>query len=172
MESREPACPAAPDEGAAVFPRLEDLLARSGVPFTVHAHPPARTMEDAARDLWFDVERIVKTVAFAVRGGGLVLAALRGTRRVEYPGLAALVGVNRRDLAALSPEQVRDRLGVAPGCVSPLARPADAVTLVDADVLSIEPTVYCGSGRADRTLELAAADLLRLSGGRAGRFSR
>jgi len=164
--------PSAPEDGAAVFARLEALLARSGTPHVVHAHQPTRTMEDAARNLSFDVARIVKTVAFALRDGGLVLAALRGTRRVDYRGLAAVLGANRRDLASLSPEEVRERLGVEPGCVSPLDRPERAVTLVDADVLDIAPTVYCGMGRADRTLELAAGDLVRLCGGRTGEFSR
>ncbi|WP_211240319.1 hypothetical protein [Aminiphilus circumscriptus] len=34
------------------------------------------------------------------------------------------------------------------------------------------PTVYCGIGRPDRTLEIAPADLLTLSGARSERFSR
>lgn len=129
-------------------------------------------MEDAAQTLAFDMKRIVKTIAFRTRNGGLVLAALRGTRRVDYPRLAALAGVKRRDLAPLSPDEVRELLGVEPGSVSPLSLREDAAVFVDDDVLTILPTIYCGIGRPDRTLEITANDLTRLTGGMVGGFSR
>jgi Cys-tRNA(Pro)/Cys-tRNA(Cys) deacylase len=160
------------NEEMKVFRSLADIVERSGLPFVLHAHAATRTMGDAAQNLTFDLSRIVKTVAFRTRSGGLVLAVLRGTRRVDYPRLSALVGVNRRDLAPLSPEQVMELLGVEPGSVSPLPLREDAAVLVDDDVLSILPTVFCGIGRPDRTLEVAPVDLVKLSGGRTGGFSR
>ena len=157
---------------ASAFRRMVEIVELSGVPFILHAHAATRTVEDAAQNLSFDVARIVKTVAFRTRNGGLVLAALRGTRRVDYPRLAALVGVNRRDLASLSPEEVRELLGVEPGSVSPLPLREDIAVLIDDDVITILPTIYCGIGRPDRTLEMAPDDLVRLTGGRVGGFSR
>ena len=77
---------------ASAFRRMVEIVELSGVPFILHAHAATRTVEDAAQNLSFDVARIVKTVAFHTSNGGLVLAALRGTRRVDYPRLAALVG--------------------------------------------------------------------------------
>jgi Cys-tRNA(Pro)/Cys-tRNA(Cys) deacylase len=155
-----------------VFDRLTDRVARSGVPHVLHSHAATRTMEEAAQNLTFDVRRIVKTVAFRTRSGKLVLAALRGLSRVDYPRLAALVGVNRRDLSPLSPEEVQKLIGVEAGSVSPLPFRNDMLLLMDDDVLTILPTIYCGIGRPDRTLELAPADLLRLAGGRTGWFSQ
>jgi len=161
-----------PADAGDAFARLQALVARSGLPHAVHAHAPTRTVEEAGHNLSFDVARIVKTVAFARRDGGIVLAALRGTRRVAYPALAALLGITRRDLSPLSPQDVLKRLGVAPGSVSPLSARGEAVLCIDADVLAIAPTLYCGLGRPDRTLEIAPADLVRLAGGRVGEFSR
>lgn len=153
------------------FARLLALVEASGRPHQVLAHEPTRTMQDARERLDLDPQRIVKTIAFRVRGGRLALAALRGTLRVDYAKLAAALGVNRRDLAALSPEEVLAELGVEPGSVSPLPlAPADV--LLDADALSIAPTAYCGLGRPDRTLEIAPADLLALCGGKIGEFSK
>lgn len=154
------------------FSLLAGLVERSGVAYVIHTHQATRTVEEARANLSFDPERIVKTVAFGLREGGLVLAALRGTRRVDYPQLAALFGVNRRDLRPLSPEEVLDQLGVEPGSVSPLPLRSGANIRLDHDVLGIRPTVYCGLGRPDRTLEIAPVDLLRLCGGRSGDFSR
>jgi Cys-tRNA(Pro)/Cys-tRNA(Cys) deacylase len=160
-----------PDGAAAGFQVLVDAVKRSGVPFVLHEHAPTRTVEDA-RSLPFDSTRIVKTVAFHTANAGLVLAALRGSHRVDYAKLAALVGVNRRELASLSPEQVRDLLGVEPGSVSPVPLLANAVVYVDEDVLTILPTLYCGIGRCDRTLEIAPTDLLLLTGDRVASLSR
>lgn len=158
------------------FDALLALVTRDGCPHGLHEHADLRTVEDARADRRFDVARLVKTIAFATREGGLVLACLRGTLRVDYAKLAGVLGIGRRDLAALAPDAVLERLGVAPGGVSPLLPAAlplpETLVLVDEDVLTIAPTAYCGAGRADRTLELAPSDLLRLSGGRTAAFSR
>lgn len=152
--------------------RLREIVTRSGVPHFIHEHRETRTVDDAARNLSFPVDRLVKTIAFRTRNGGIVLAALRGTRRVDYPRLAALVGVNRRDLSSLSPGEVRDLIGVEPGSVSPIM-PLDGANLfIDEDVLAISPTLYCGFGRPDLTLEITATDLARLTAGQVASFSR
>jgi Cys-tRNA(Pro)/Cys-tRNA(Cys) deacylase len=155
-----------------VFHSLLKILAAGGMPFIVHEHDPTRKIEEAERNLSFDVGRIVKTVAFRTRSGGLVLAALRGTRRVDYARLAALLGMNRRNITALSPEEVSRSLGVEPGSVSPLLQVEGTELIIDEDVLAIAPTLYCGAGRPDRTLEMAPADLARLTGARIAGFSK
>ena len=165
-----PTPPISPQEQAA-FARLAAVMVQNGRTHSIHVHAPVRTMAEAVA-LTFDVSRIVKTIAFARRDGGLVLAALRGTRRVVYPALAGLLGVGRRDIAPLSPDEVLARLGVAPGSVSPLLA-GDGMTLcLDADVLTIAPTLYCGFGRPDRTLEIAPGELAEATGGIVGEFSK
>lgn len=154
------------------FDRLLEIVEQSGLPFTLHEHIPMRTMDDAAQSLSLDVARIVKTIAFRTRNNGLVLAALRGTSRVDYPKLAALAGVNRRDLAPLSPEEVGELLGFEPGCVSPVLLREDTTVFIDDEVLAIQPTIFCGIGRADRTLEITPDALVKLAKGRIGGFSR
>lgn len=157
-----------PDPPQDVFRHLTARIAQTGLPHVVHVHAPTRTVAEAEANLDFDTSRIVKTVAFTLRSGELVLAALRGTRRAAYPALAGLLGVGRRDLAALSPDEVMARLGVAPGSVSPLLAEGRGRLVVDADVLTITPTLYCGLGRSDRTLEIAPEALVAAAGGRGG----
>lgn len=154
------------------FHRLLEIMSGSGVPCVIHEHRETRTIDDAARNLSFQVDRIVKTIAFRTRSGCIVLAALRGTRRVDYARLAAVAGVNRRDISSLSPAEVRALTGVEPGSVSPLMPLDGAVLFIDDDVLAIAPTLYCGFGRPDRTLEIAPADLVRLTAARTAPFSR
>ncbi len=155
-----------------IFPDLLAIVEKSGIPFVIHEHQATKTVDEARQNLSFNVERIVKTVAFRTRSDKIVLAALRGTRRVDYARLAKLLSINRRDLAALSPTEVRQLLDVEPGSVSPVIQSEDIMVLVDEDVLTILPTLYCGIGRADRTLEIEPAGLIELTGGRIGHFSR
>jgi Cys-tRNA(Pro)/Cys-tRNA(Cys) deacylase len=159
-------------EWKTAYERIVERIDGSGVSYQMHNHMPTRTVDEAQRNLSFDVRRIVKTVAFRTRSGDVILAALRGVLRVDYARLAALLQVNRRDLAALSPDQVRELLGVEPGSVSPLSLGPDALIFIDSDVLDIRPTLYCGTGRPDRTLELSPTDLVGITGGRIGDFSR
>jgi Cys-tRNA(Pro)/Cys-tRNA(Cys) deacylase len=154
------------------FQRIANIIKKSGVPFAIHEHEAMRTVEEMAQNPLFVMARIVKTVAFRTRSGGIVLAAVRGIRRVDYPRLAALVAVNRRDLSPLSPAEVQELVGTKPGSVSPVPLSKDVKVLIDDDVLTIQPTLYCGIGSADRTLEIAPADLVRLTGGRVGGFSK
>lgn len=156
------------------FAFLCSALRERGAAFALHEHPPVRTMAEAEADLRFDAARIVKTIAFALRDGRTLLAGLRGTHRVDYAALARLLGLSRRDIAPLSPEEVLLRTGVEPGSVSPLPLPGTqaCVKWLDRDVLAMGPTLFCGSGRPDRTVELAPEELLRLSGAELGDFSR
>jgi Cys-tRNA(Pro)/Cys-tRNA(Cys) deacylase len=154
------------------FQRLAKILKKSGVTYVIHEHEAMRTVAEMARNPLFKMTRIVKTVAFRTRSGEIVLAAVRGIRRVDYPRLAALIGVNRRHLAPLSPDEVQELTGTKPGSVSPVPLSKEVKVLIDDDVLTILPTLYCGIGSADRTLEIAPADLVRLTGGQVGGFSK
>jgi len=158
--------------GPTAFDLLLKKVEQSGLPFVLHEHRATRTVQEADRHLDLDVTRLVKTVGFLTRDGRLVLAGLRGTRRVDYAALSRFLGVNRRDVATLSPEQVRELLGVEPGSVSPIALAKQAVVLLDEDVLAVSPTVYCGIGRPDRTLEMTPGDLLQAAGAKPARFSK
>ncbi len=156
---------------AEAFDALLDAVRRSSSPFTVHGHAPTRTVEEA-RSLPFDLSRLVKTIAFRTANGAVVLAALVGGARVDYARLAALVGVSRREIFPLSPDEVQGLLGLEPGSVSPIPLRSDVLVLFDEAVLALAPTVYCGIGRPDRTLEIAPADLVRLTGARVAGVAR
>lgn len=148
-----------------VFENILALLRAQRADYTIHEHAPSRTYADATAYLSFPLDRLVKTIAFRLRAGGYVLAALRGQDRVDYRKLAAAVGARRADLFSLSPQEVLETIGVEAGCVGPLMQPAGSQLLFDRRIPS-GVTVFCGTGRTDRTLEISLAELLRLTGGR------
>ena len=139
----------------------EEILGDAGIPFAVHDHEPVATVAEIVVALPFPAEDHVKTLAFTA-GDRIVLAALRGSDRLQFGRLARALGVGRDRIAALAPEHVRDELGLEPGGVCPLVDRDDVTVLVDRHVLD-RPRVFCGSGRNDATLELAPADLVAAS---------
>lgn len=139
----------------------EEILRAAGVAFTVHEHEPVRTFAEGVERLPFPSGALVKTLAIET-GGELVLAALRGADRVHFGKLARALGVGRATLNAVSAAALEVELGFEVGAVS-LLTDFPAACLVDEAVLALG-TVYTGSGRADRTIELAAADLVQVSG--------
>ena len=143
--------------------RIVGLLAASGVPYTIHEHAPSITIQDADANLWFPVERLVKTIAFRVKDGGFVLAGLCGYSQVDYKKLAAAVGVNRTKLMRMAPEGIETELGYMLGGVAPFAPNARTRVILDAGVMAWT-TIYCGTGRQDRTLEIAPQALVQVAG--------
>lgn len=149
---------AAPD----AFTRIIALLDGSLATYTLHEHAPSVTIQDADANLWFPVERLVKTIAFRVKDGGYVLVGLCGYRQVDYRKLAALFGVNRTKIMRLTPEEVETELGYVLGGVSPFAPNERTSIMLDEGVLAWA-TIYCGTGRTDRTLEIAPQELVRVT---------
>lgn len=142
---------------------LPALLAASGLSYTLHEHAPSVTIADADAYLNFPVERLVKTIAFCAKGRGWVLAALCGYNQVDYRKLAEAVGIGRDRLMRLTPEEVESELGYPLGGVAPFAPNTQTMVLLDKGALQ-HATVFCGTGRNDRTLEMAPADLVHVSG--------
>ncbi|MFF1281508.1 YbaK/EbsC family protein [Streptomyces sp. NPDC058299] len=71
----------------------EEVLRRSGVPFTVLDHVPIVGRQDAETELGLATEQLLKTMVFRTADGGFVLAALPVTGRVNYGRLARAAGV-------------------------------------------------------------------------------
>ena len=147
------------------------LLRAGGVPFTIHAHEPARTVADAEARLPFPKEQFLKTVVFRLKAGGWILVALSGQDQVDYRRLAAALGVRRGDLIRPPPEEVETALGYQIGGVSPIPLAPDTRALFDEAALQIA-TVYCGAGRNDRTLEIGLTDLIHTVAGQVAPLAR
>jgi Cys-tRNA(Pro)/Cys-tRNA(Cys) deacylase len=137
-----------------------EILRDAGVPFVLHEHVPVATVAEILEALPFPAEEHVKTLALAA-DGRVVLAALRGSDRLQFGRLARAVGAGRDRIAPLPPDRVAAELGLQPGGVCPITD-ADVTVVVDEHVLEL-PRAFCGSGRNDATLELAPAALVRAS---------
>jgi Cys-tRNA(Pro)/Cys-tRNA(Cys) deacylase len=137
-----------------------ELLRTNGVAHEVHEHPPIRKYEDVQRVLGLPPEQLLKTMVFRTSEGRFLLVAVPVLHRVSYGKLARAAGVPRARLRQADAGDLA-LLGMEPGGAGPVCDGQDATVIFDAAVPGMG-RVYCGSGRADLTIQVDAGDLLRL----------
>jgi Cys-tRNA(Pro)/Cys-tRNA(Cys) deacylase len=140
------------------------LLQREGVAFTQHPYehdPGAESFgAEAAAKLGVSEPRLFKTLV--CDAGGLLLVLVPVSARLDLKVLAKARGVKKAHLA--DPAAAESATGYVVGGISPLAGRRRLPTLADAS-LTTHATVFVSAGRRGLQLELAPADLLRLTGG-------
>ncbi|RJK92955.1 Cys-tRNA(Pro) deacylase [Vallicoccus soli] len=138
-------------------------LERAGVPFALRAyeHDPAAASYglEAAHALGVEPERVLKTLLAEV-DGRLVVAVVPVSGQLDLKALAAAVGGKRAVMA--DPAAAERSSGYVVGGISPLGQRRALPTVVDASALGHE-TVLVSGGRRGLDVELAPADLVRLT---------
>ena len=140
------------------------LLAREGVPHTVHAYRvdahAGSYGEAAAAALGIEPERMLKTLLAEV-DGRLVCAVVPSSSSLDLKALAMAVGGKRGVMA--EPAAAERSTGYVVGGISPLAQRTRLPTVVD-ETAELFDTVFVSAGRRGLSVELAPADLVRLTG--------
>lgn len=134
------------------------LLEAADIPYKVHEHEAIRTVDEVEERLPHLAPIMVKTIAFALKDGRILLVAIHGKDRIDYRKVAKAVGTNRRNLRSMAPEDVLAELGYEVGSVGPFALQENVFVLIDEHVAQM-PTLNCGSGKTTATLELSFASL-------------
>jgi Cys-tRNA(Pro)/Cys-tRNA(Cys) deacylase len=142
------------------------LLTRSGVSFALHPYehdPRAEAYGDeAAAALGIAPTRIFKTLIATV-DGKLVCAVVPVAGRLDLKALAAAVGGKRAALAEAA--AAARATGYVIGGISPLGQKSRLPVVVDASAEPFE-TVYVSAGKRGLQVELAPADLARVTNAR------
>lgn len=145
---------------------------RAGIPFRVLTFEvPARDDygRRAAAALGVAPARVFKTLVAALDGHRLAVALVPVTGELDLKALAGLAGARR---AALAPAADAERAtGYVVGGISPLGQRRRLPTFLDASALALE-RIYVSGGRRGLELELAPADLARLTGATVGPLAR
>jgi prolyl-tRNA editing enzyme YbaK/EbsC (Cys-tRNA(Pro) deacylase) len=143
--------------------RVVAAAAAEGLRIDVVEYPEGtRTAAEAAAAVGCEVARIVKSLVFTVEGAPVV-ALVAGDARLDERLLGEAAGgeVGRADA-----DVVRSATGYPIGGVPPFAHASPLPTFVDESLLA-HGTVWAAAGTPRHVFEVAPADLLRLSGGRA-----
>jgi prolyl-tRNA editing enzyme YbaK/EbsC (Cys-tRNA(Pro) deacylase) len=143
--------------------RVAAAAGAEGLTIEVVGYPEGtRTAADAAAAVGCEVARIVKSLVFTVDGAPVV-ALVAGDARLDEGLLGEAAGgaVGRADA-----DVVRSATGYPIGGVPPFAHASPLPTYVDESLLAHD-TVWAAAGTPRHVFEVAPAELLRLSGGRA-----
>jgi len=144
----------------ALYERLRAL----GIAWTRYEHVPVFTVEEAAVVNATQPGGHTKNLFLKDKKGGLWLVVLRDDFGLDLNGLSKQIGAPRFSFG--SGELLIATLGVPPGSVTPFALindPEHKVRVVlDEEMLGQEPLNYHPL-RNDRTIAVAAADLLKLN---------
>ncbi|HEY3687711.1 MAG TPA: Cys-tRNA(Pro) deacylase [Streptosporangiaceae bacterium] len=123
---------------------------------------------DAARALGIDPDRLFKTLVAEV-DGALTVAVVPVSGSLDLKALAAAAGGKKAAMA--DPAAAERATGYVRGGISPLGQRKRLPTVVDATALDF-PTVHVSAGRRGLQIELAGADLVRLTSARTAPISR
>jgi Cys-tRNA(Pro)/Cys-tRNA(Cys) deacylase len=106
--------------------------------------------------------RVFKTLVAEV-DGALAVAVVPVTGSLDLKALAAALGGRRARMAELDAAQ--RATGYVAGGISPLGQRRRLPTVLDDSAREL-PTLFCSAGRRGLEVELAPADLVRLTGAR------
>ena len=138
-------------------------LTKANVPFTAHGyeHDPAAGSfgTEAAEALGVVPERVFKTLLAEV-DGKLTVAVVPVSGSLDLKALASAVGGKKAAMA--DPAAAERSTGYVLGGISPLGQRKPLRTVVDESALEFD-TVFCSGGRRGFEVELAPADLVRLT---------
>jgi Ala-tRNA(Pro) deacylase len=140
-----------------------DALARLGIPYEVHEHPPVFTVEEALGH-WASIDAAHCKNLFLrnKKGSRHYLVVAEHSRDVDLRQLAAKIGEDR--LSFGSPERLARHLGLTPGAVSPFGLLNDVehhVRVVVDAALRAAPRVGFHPNVNTATIVIAEADFER-----------
>ena len=138
------------------------LLEREGVAHRVHAYEagPGAYGSAGAEALGVDPDRMLKTL-LADLDGTLVCGVVPVSGSLDLKALAAALGGRRAAMA--EPARAERSTGYVVGGISPLGQRTRLRTVVD-ETAELHETVFVSGGRRGLSVELAPADLVRLTG--------
>ena len=138
-------------------------LTAAGIPFTAHSyeHDPVNTKFglEAASALQLDPDQVFKTLLADV-DGQLVVGIVPVTGKLDLKALAAAVGGKRGEMA--DPKLAERRTGYVVGGISPIGQKMAHPTVLD-ETAELYDTIFVSGGRRGLDLELAPADLARIT---------
>ena len=140
------------------------LLTRQKVNHTLHSyeHDPRHESYglEAAAALGIPPERVFKTLLAEV-DAQLVVGIVPVVAQLDLKALAAAVGGKRARMADVAAAE--RATGYVAGGISPLGQRKRLPTVLDASAEGFD-TMFCSAGRRGLEVELAPADLVRLTG--------
>jgi Cys-tRNA(Pro)/Cys-tRNA(Cys) deacylase len=145
---------------------------QAGIAFSVHeyAHEPGAAYGlEAAVALGCGPARVFKTLVVRMSATQHAIAVVPVAAQVQLKAVAAATGAKSAELA--DPDDAQRLTGYVLGAISPLGQKRRLRTVVDASAGTF-PTIFVSAGRRGLEIEVAPADLVRLTGATVAEIAR
>lgn len=123
--------------------RVKADAAARGLEVRVVERPQAGSLAEAAALLGLSPAGIVKTLVVKRHGGDFLFALVPGGRKISWPKLRALVGVNKLQLPA--PEVALEATGYERGTITPLGSAREWPVYADETIVGHEVALGAGA---------------------------
>ncbi|NHC12253.1 Cys-tRNA(Pro) deacylase [Motilibacter deserti] len=147
-------------------------LTAAGVAFVARPYdhdPSAKSYGlEAAQALGVEPARVFKTLLADV-DGTLAVGVVPVSAQLDLKALAGVLGAKKASMA--DPAAAERSTGYVVGGISPIGQRKQLATVVDESALA-HGTVLVSGGRRGFDIELAPADLVRVTGARTGAIAR
>jgi Cys-tRNA(Pro) deacylase len=122
--------------------RVEEDAAGRGVAVRIVPRPAAPSLQAAAELLGIPPSGIVKTLVVKRHGGGFLFALVPGGRKISWPKLRAIVGVNKLSLP--DAELAREATGYERGTITPFGSTTAWPVYADRTIVGAEIAMGAG----------------------------
>ncbi len=150
-----------------------NLVKRSRITYQLHsyAHEPgvAAYGQEAADKLGLDPHQVFKTLLVQQSSGQLAVAVIPVCCSLDLKAVGQALGSKK--VAMADPQEAQRVTGYLVGGISPLAQKRALPTLIDESAYQFA-TIFVSGGRRGLDLELAPADLQRLTRARRAAIAR
>lgn len=130
-----------------------------GIPFELREHEPVYTSPQMAKYLGTSEDRIAKSMVLKKSDGGCILAVLPGRLKIDFAGLARVLGVEKVSLAPMAETEAVAKCSV--GSIHPFGNLVNLRTYFDRRLLNID-YVFFNPGIHTKSIKINTADLVRL----------
>ncbi|SFL95488.1 Cys-tRNA(Pro) deacylase [Marinobacter zhejiangensis] len=144
-----------------------DTARKAKVSHSIHeySHDPSSESygSEAAEKMGVDPRRVFKTLVVSIDGKKLAVGVVPVTAMLSMKRIAKAAGGKKATMA--DPAEVQRTTGYVLGGVSPLGQKKRLKTFIDESAAGFD-TLFVSAGRRGLEIELAPADLQKLTGAR------
>lgn len=144
-----------------------DTARKAKVSHSIHeySHDPSSESygSEAAEKMGVDPRRVFKTLVVSIDGKELAVGVVPVTAMLSMKRIAKAAGGKKATMA--DPAEVQRTTGYVLGGVSPLGQKKRLKTFIDESAAGFD-TLFVSAGRRGLEIELAPADLQKLTGAR------
>lgn len=142
------------------YEKVIEQLEKPNIKYTVHTHEEIPTVNVAKEKVDFNIKKCFKTLAFKYEEKFLFVSLL-AEDKLKYSKLCSNFKIKRSGLNKANSKELEEKYGYESGGIAPISISKDIIVIFDKKINN-QDTIFCGSGRRDKTLEIKANDITNM----------